>query len=127
MHKIFLIGIGGFLGAVLRYLISGYVQGLSQSVHFPHGTLFVNILGCFLIGILSYLVESQGGITAEMRLLLMVGLLGAFTTYSTFSHETINLLKDQRVIHALLNIGIHILLGLSAVLFGRFMIIKLWR
>jgi CrcB protein len=127
MHQIILVGVGGFLGAVLRYLISGYVQNLTQSVAFPYGTLAVNISGCFLIGIFAHLVESQGGMTAEMRLLLMVGLLGSFTTYSTFSSETMNLLQDQRLFLGLINIGTHIIIGLSAVLLGRFTIITIWR
>lgn len=127
MHKIIIVGVGGFIGATLRYLISGQIQNLTQSIAFPHGTLAVNITGCFLIGIFSQLVESQAGMTTEMRLLLMVGLLGSFTTYSTFSNETMNLLQDQRLFLALLNIGIHIILGLSAVLLGRFIIIAIWR
>lgn len=127
MSKIILVGVGGFIGAALRYLISGYVQNLTQSVAFPHGTLAVNITGCFIIGMFSHLVESQVSITAEMRLLLMVGLLGSFTTYSTFSNETMNLLQDKRLFLALINIGTHIILGLSAVLLGRFTIITIWR
>lgn len=127
MSKIILVGIGGFIGAILRYLISGYVQNLTQSVAFPHGTLTVNIAGCFLMGIFSQLVESHPSMTAEMRLLLMVGLLGSFTTYSTFSNETINLLQDQRLFLALLSVGTHIILGLFAVLLGRFIIITIWR
>lgn len=127
MNKILLVGLGGFIGAALRYLMSGYVQNLTQSVSFPHGTLAVNITGCFLIGILSHLVESQAGMTTEMRLLLMVGVLGAFTTYSTFGNETMNLLQEQRWFLALANIGTHIILGLAAVLLGRLTIIKIWR
>jgi len=127
MQRILLVGVGGFFGAVLRYLISGYVQNLSQSISFPYGTFAVNIIGCFLIGVLSHLVESQAGVSAEMRLLLMVGLLGSFTTYSTFSNETINLLQDQELFLALLNIGTHLIVGLSAVLIGRFTIITIWR
>ncbi len=127
MHKIMLVGLGGFIGAVLRYLISGFVQNLPQSVAFPHGTLAVNIIGCFLIGVFSPLFESQAGLTSEMRLLLIVGILGSFTTYSTFSNDTINLLQDQRLFLAMVNVAIHVILGLSAVLIGRFAIITLWR
>ena len=127
MNKIILVGVGGFIGAALRYLITGYVQNLTQSVAFPYGTLVVNITGCFLIGIFSQLAESHSILTAEMRLLLMVGILGSFTTYSTFSSETMNLLQDQRLFFALINIGTHIILGLSAVLVGRFTIITIWR
>ena len=127
MHPIVLVGVGGFIGAVLRYLMSGLVQNLTQSVTFPHGTLVVNITGCFLMGVFYHLMESQAGMTAEMRLFLLVGLLGSFTTYSTFSHETLNLLQDHGLSLALLNIGTHIILGISAVLLGRFAIITLWR
>jgi CrcB protein len=127
MHPIVLVGVGGFVGAVLRYIMSGFVQNLTQSVTFPHGTLAVNITGCFLMGIFSHLIEAQAGMTAEMRLFLMVGFLGSFTTYSTFSHETLNLLQDHGLSLALINIGTHIILGLSAVLLGRFAIISIWR
>jgi CrcB protein len=127
MRNLLFVGIGGFLGAVLRYLVSGGIQNLSHRIDFPYGTLVVNIVGCFLIGVLSQLVELQFEITAELRLLLMVGVLGSFTTYSTFSNETITLLQDQRVTLALMNIGLHLILGLSAVLAGRFAIIAIWR
>jgi len=127
VRNLFFVGIGGFLGAVLRYLISGYIQDLSHRIDFPYGTLAVNIVGCFLIGVLSQLVELQFEISAEVRLLLMVGVLGSFTTYSTFSNETITLLQDQRAALALINIGLHLVLGLSAVLAGRFAMIAVWR
>ncbi len=127
MNKIIWVGIGGFIGAVLRYWVSGYVQDLTHSVAFPHGTLTVNIIGCFLIGAISYLVESQAGIPPEIRLLVLVGFLGSFTTYSTFSAETLNLLLDQRLILALTNIFIHIFLGLLGVVLGRFTMILIWR
>ena len=127
MQKLLFVGVGGFIGAILRYVMSGYVQSLTHSVAFPYGTLVVNITGCFLIGILSYLVEIQAGMTPEMRLLLIVGILGSFTTYSTFSAETINLLQEQRVFLGLMNMGTHLVLGLAAVILGRFAIISIWR
>jgi CrcB protein len=127
MHKIILVGLGGFIGAVLRYLMSGVVQSLTQSISFPYGTLAVNITGCFFIGLFSCLIEFQAGIAAEIRLLLMVGVLGSFTTYSTFSNETIHLLQDQRLFFAFINITMHIILGLSAVILGRFAILTIWR
>jgi len=127
MHKIILVGMGGFIGAILRYLVSGFVQNISQSIAFPHGTLAVNIMGCFLIGMFSHLIEFQGSMTAEMRLMLMVGVLGSFTTYSTFSGETMNLVQDQRLFLALINVLAHVVLGLSAVLVGRLAVIAIWR
>jgi CrcB protein len=127
MRNLIFVGLGGFIGAVLRYLVSGGIQNLSQRIDFPYGTLVVNVVGCFLIGALSQLVELQFEITAELRLLLMIGVLGSFTTYSTFSNETISLFQDQRVVLALLNIGLHLVLGLAAVLAGRFTMISIWR
>jgi CrcB protein len=127
MGKIFLVGMGGFIGAALRYMISGYVQNLSQSAAFPHGTLAVNMIGCFFIGLLTHLVESQASISAEARLFLIVGLLGAFTTYSTFSNETFNLLRDQQWPAALGNMAIHLILGLLAVLIGRLAAVAVWK
>ncbi|MBU3946695.1 MAG: fluoride efflux transporter CrcB [Proteobacteria bacterium] len=127
MSNIIMVGIGGFTGAILRYLISGYIQNLTQKAAFPFGTLAVNITGCFLIGILSQLVESQAGLSSELRTFLIIGLLGAYTTYSTFSNETMNLLQSQQFFLALVNVGTHLILGLSAVLLGRFTIIALWR
>ena len=127
MYKLLMVGIGGFVGALLRYGISGWVQNMTRSIAFPFGTLAVNIIGCYFIGLLTQLVESQAGINTEMRLLLMVGLMGAFTTYSTFGNETLSLIQDQRYVLSLLNVGLHLVLGLSAVLIGRFTIISLWR
>jgi fluoride exporter len=127
MHNILIVGIGGFLGSILRYLISGYVQNLSQSVSFPYGTLSVNIIGCFLIGIISQLVDLQIGVTAETRLFLMVGVLGGFTTFSAFGNETMTLLQDQRFFLSLMYMGSHLFIGLSAVFLGRMIIKLVWR
>ena len=106
----------------MRYLISGWVQNWSAGVAFPYGTLAVNLLGCLLIGSVYQLVELQAGVSAEVRLLVMVGILGAFTTYSTFSNETFNLLQDRRLALGLLNMGAHLILGLLAVLMGRWLV-----
>ena len=127
MHKIILIGTGGFVGAIFRYLLSGYVQNLSKSVAIPYGTFTVNVIGCFFIGMLSHLAELQIGMTLEMRLLLLVGFLGSFTTYSTFSNETMILLQDQRILLAMINIAAHIFAGLAAVFLGRLSINLIWR
>jgi CrcB protein len=119
MIKLLIVGSGGFVGAVLRYLISGWVQQWSGNAAFPYGTLAVNMIGCFVIGVVYQLVEMQAGIPSEIRLLVLVGILGAFTTYSTFSNETFNLFHDHPMVLGLLNIGVHVVVGLLAVLLGR--------
>ena len=122
-----MVGIGGFAGSVLRYLISGYIQQLTQSSSFSYGTLVVNIVGCLIIGILSQVAESYGLLTAETRALLITGFLGGFTTFSTFSNETLNLFRDSENLAALLNVGAHIFLGLGAVWMGRTFALIVWR
>ncbi len=126
MYRIILVGLGGFIGSVLRYLVSGYVQDLSGSIGFPYGTLAVNLAGCFIIGFLSYLADMRGVFTVETRALVFVGVLGGFTTFSTFGNETLNLLRDGENIYALLNIGIHILFGLGFVWLGRTAAFLIW-
>ena len=123
MNKIFLIGIGGFLGAILRYLINVLVQ----NTHFPYGTFIVNIVGCFLIGMAAYFFELQTTISTEIRLFFIVGFLGSFTTYSTFSNDSMNMLQNQKIYLALINISSHIIIGLLAVLAGRFALSLIWK
>jgi len=127
MRNLIIVGAGGFCGAILRYLISGGVQKLSQSVDFPYGTLAVNLIGCLVIGMLTRLDEVRSILSPEMRFLIMIGLLGAFTTYSTFSNEAMNLINDRRIHLALVYVGAHILLGLGAVFVGRISTYLLWR
>jgi CrcB protein len=127
MHRILIVGTGGFVGAVLRYGLSGLVQRWSGSVGFPFGTLAVNVLGCLIIGILWRMDEIHSLLSTEARLFLMVGILGAFTTFSTFGNETLNLANDRGIVLALLNIGVHIVFGLSAVILGRLTVFALWR
>lgn len=126
MYRILLVGIGGFVGSVLRYLASGLVQDLSKSVSFPYGTLAVNVAGCFIIGFLSYLAESRGVFTAESRAFVFVGILGGFTTYSSFGNETINLWRDGEHSLVFANVASQLILGLGAVWLGRVVAFKIW-
>jgi len=125
--KILLAGCGGFLGSVLRYSVSGFVQDVSRSIHFPYGTLAVNLVGCFAIGFLSQLAESRGFFTAETRTLVFVGVLGGFTTFSAFGNETINLWREGESGLALLNIAAHLVLCLGAVWLSRALAYQIWR
>lgn len=127
MTKLFIIGAGGFVGSVLRYLVSGLAQGLSKSISFPFGTFAVNLLGCFLIGLLAHLSESEGVFSDSSRAFVFIGILGGFTTFSAFSNETFNLLRDGETSFALFNILGQVVICLSAVWFGRAVAFWVWR
>lgn len=126
MAKLLLIGLAGFMGVLLRYLIGGQVQALPKSVFFAYGTLAVNVIGCLLIGFLSYWLDSRASFNVDTRDILMVGLLGAFTTFSSFSLETINLLFARQFFLALANTAANNLLGLGAVWLGRVLPLAIW-
>lgn len=127
MGKLFLAGIGGFLGSAARYAVTGFVQAWSGSIRFPFGTLTVNFLGCLLIGFLSQLAETRGIFTAEARTLIFIGVLGGFTTFSAFGNETINLWRDSENGLAILNIASHLGLCLGAVWLSRALAFQIWR
>jgi CrcB protein len=127
LNKVFLVGAGGFIGSILRYLFSGYVQQLTQSAAFPFGTLVVNLTGCLAIGFLSQLADLRGVFTAEARALVFIGVLGGFTTFSTFGNETMNFLREGEPWPALLNVGAHVVLGLACVWLGRAIAYWIWR
>jgi CrcB protein len=118
MLKLFLVGIGGFLGSILRYITSGIVFRIMWKPYFPYGTLFVNILGCFLIGFFSGLSESKQLFNPETRAFIFLGLLGGFTTFSTFGYEVFNFARDGQIISSLSNLAFHIVLGIGGVWFG---------
>ena len=118
MFKLFIIGCGGFIGAVARYGLSGWVHRNNMS-DFPYGTLTVNVIGCLLIGALSYLVEDRILLNPHMRAFLLIGILGAFTTFSTFGYETVELMGDGRMAAALFNVLANVVIGLIAVWIGR--------
>jgi CrcB protein len=127
MTNILLVGIGGFIGSVTRYLVSGYVQQATKSIGFPFGTLAVNLLGCFIIGFLAQLVDTRGVLTNESRLFIFVGILGGFTTFSSFGNETLNLARDGQMMNVLANIGANVVIGLFAVWLGRTTSYLIWR
>ncbi|MBI5058641.1 fluoride efflux transporter CrcB [candidate division KSB1 bacterium] len=118
MRELLWVGSGGFLGSVLRYYVGGCVQrGLPGSA-FPMGTLAVNALGCLVIGLLAGLAESRFVLSAEARLFLLIGVLGGFTTYSSFGYETVALARDGQLLAAFGNIALQLVLGLGAVYLG---------
>lgn len=108
------VGVGGFVGSLVRYWLSGAVYLLVPSPRLPWGTLAVNVLGCFAIGLLGGLADTRGALTATGRLFLLIGVLGGFTTFSTFGYETLALLREQAVARAALNVALQLALGLTA-------------
>ena len=125
--KLCIIGAGGFIGAVLRYQLSGWVQYRSGSIVFPFGTMSVNLIGCLAIGLLTFLVENRSLLSPEMRNFLLVGLLGAFTTFSTFGNETLVLIRGNRMDLAILNAGVQVVVGVGMVWLGRLLAGAIWR
>ena len=120
MIKIIIVGIGGFLGAISRYLTSRFVNRYFETTQFPFGTLSVNMIGCFLIGFVMGLVENRDMFNPEVRSFILIGLLGGFTTFSTFGYESYNLLRDGQILSTISNICIHVFIGLTLVWFGNF-------
>lgn len=121
------VALGGALGSVLRYLLGIWAQSLSKSIDFPYGTLTVNLIGCFIIGFLAQLAESRGVFTPESRAFVFIGILGGFTTFSSFGNETINLLRDGESLNALANVGANVIFGLILVWLGRTVAYLIWR
>lgn len=126
MREVLLVGGGGFIGAVLRYAVGGLVQAASRSSALPYGTLFVNVSGCLALGLLSQLADTRGIFTPEVRLLLFAGVLGAYTTFSTFGNDTLRLFNAGTPLLALANIGAQLGLGLGAVWLGHSAAAWLW-
>ena len=116
--QIILVGVGGFIGSVFRFLLSEFVQRLVPLAELPFGTLAVNVAGCLLIGLLNGLAETRQVIGPELRLFLMIGMLGGFTTFSAFGYETLELIRDAEVSRAMGNVFLQVLLGLVAVWLG---------
>ena len=124
--SVFYVALGGALGSVSRYLLGTWTQSLSKSIDFPYGTLTVNLIGCFVIGFLSQLAEARGVFTPESRAFVFVGILGGFTTFSSFGNDTINLLRDGETFNALANIGANVIFGLALVWLGRTVAYWIW-
>jgi fluoride exporter len=112
-----LVGIGGFFGSIARY----WVSHLNLSISFfsiPVGTLLVNIAGSFIIGFLTGISEKSSLLTTEWRLLLMVGICGGFTTFSSFTNENMVLIHNGQILTVFLYTGLSIFLGFAAVYLG---------
>ena len=117
MAKVLFIFLGSGAGGVLRYAVSGWTQRLANGA-FPIGTLIVNVTGCLLIGFLTAALSGRMLMREEYRVAVLIGLLGGYTTFSTFGLETFTFLNDGQAWRALLNIAASVVLGLAAVWIG---------
>jgi CrcB protein len=117
LKNILLVGFGGALGSIARYLTQKYISQL-YPISFPLGTFIVNLTGCFLIGLLYGIANKHEYFTETFRLLLMVGFCGGFTTFSAFTFESMQLLDQQKFLIFTLYIGLSVVLGLIATFIG---------
>jgi CrcB protein len=115
MQSLLAVGLGGFVGAVSRYALTGWMQ-LRFPAFRPAGTLLVNVLGCLLIGLLMGWVTHKPTFSEPLRLFLITGILGSLTTFSAFGYETVELLRENEVRLAMWNVAANMILGFSAVL-----------
>jgi CrcB protein len=117
VYTILLVGIGGFIGAILRYILGGWIQ--NGFVNFPVGTLTINTAGSFFLGLIMYLSEYQGVFSDQTRIFLTIGILGAFTTLSTFGYESFRLLDDSKLALMAINVVSTVLFSMLAVYLGK--------
>ena len=120
LQSILAVGIGGFFGSIFRFLISHYIHINTHST-FPFGTLTVNVVGSFLIGII-IATALEGDLNKSMRLLLATGFCGGFTTFSSFSYEFFSLIQHEQTGYAFLYAGVSFILGLAFVWLGFYLI-----
>lgn len=118
MQHLLFVGAGGFIGAISRFLLSRFVQQIAKNDWLPVGTIAVNIIGCYLIGLLNEIDHIKQIFNPEIRLLVFVGVLGGFTTFATFGYETFELLKSNYSVGGLFNILAQVIFGLVAVWLG---------
>ena len=122
-YTVLAVGTGGFFGAIFRYLLSTGVHRMA-GVSFPYGTLLVNVLGSFLIGFLFLYFEET--VAPAQKALLVTGMLGALTTFSTFSLESVLILQDGLYLKAVLNIALNVILSIFATIGGMFVFHRLY-
>lgn len=120
------VGCGGFAGSVLRYGLSGLVQRQLPLSTFPYGTLAVNLTGCLVIGCVAGLAEARQLLGPGARTFVLVGVLGGFTTFSTFGYESLSLLREGEQTRAAANVLAHVALGLAAVWLGHALATTRW-
>jgi fluoride exporter len=117
MNKYLMVGIGGFLGAIARFWLGGYISN-RMGTKFPYGTFFINCSGSFLIGFIITLLAERTHWSPNWRYLIPVGFIGAYTTFSTFEYEIFRSLEDGEWLIAGLNVGLSVIVGFACVWLG---------
>lgn len=125
MLGVLLVAVGGAIGSVSRYLVSNWMVARFGS-EFPLGTLLVNIIGCFIIGLFMAMSSERLSMSPYWRLLIAVGFLGGLTTFSSFSYETLRLLQDADMMHAFYNVGLNLTGGFLATWLGLMISRLIW-
>ncbi len=120
MYNSLIVALGAAFGGVFRYWMSGAVQKVLPS-SFPYGTLSVNIAGSFILGFVLFFLDSRELISPGIKLFLTIGFCGGFTTFSAFSFETINLLRDSEFLYAFMNISSNLFLSLCAIIIAYYL------
>lgn len=126
MEKLMLVALGGALGSMLRYGLGGLIGRLKAGWTFPLETLLINVAGCLAIGLLAGLGEARGVFSASARAFLLIGLLGGFTTFSSFGYETFQLLRDGQWPAAMLSTSLQVVLGIGGVWLGHAIARSAW-
>ena len=116
--SVLLVGLGGFLGSISRYVIGGWMLQASVAGRFPLGTFTVNVAGCLIAGVLAGLAERHALWGPDARLFLFTGLLGGFTTFSAFGLETVGLMRRGEPFMAVAYAGATVMLGIAAIWVG---------
>ncbi len=120
MIRYLMVGMGGFLGAIARYVVDGWISRRMGAL-FPYGTLTINVGGCFVLGLFATTITERFIVHPHWRLLIAIGFLGAYTTFSTFGYETHKLMEEGSLGLALLNVLLSVTVGLIAVRLGIFL------
>jgi CrcB protein len=118
MAKIILVLLGGAFGTGIRYLLSSLIYSKVRQPTFPYANLVINVSGSFLIGVLAELFEARVLVAPVARVALLTGVLGGYTTFSSFTFETVSLLRDGQMWLATLNVSLSVVFGLAAVWVG---------
>lgn len=117
MIKYWMVGLGGFIGAIARFALGSYI-GNRMGSRFPYGTFVINISGCFLIGFILTVLAQRTDASPNWRYLIPIGFIGAYTTFSTFEYETLRTVQDRQVLIALANVSLSVIAGFVAAWVG---------